>query len=174
MTNFQAYGKNPTTGRQIIKVDHVSKAQFEENPNIIWNYDVMMHGTWDSNASELISDSGINIIESYIKAGKGVLTGHDTIGAITGTKKGFGKIREYFKIKTGNYGGAWLANGYDINASWGYMSNKVKITKKGFLTQFPWELGPIGTILTVPQTHTTSNAAKRKCMDGTYRRKLLG
>ena len=105
MTNFQAYGKNPTTGRQIIKVDHVSKAQFEENPNIIWNYDVMMHGTWDSNASELISDSGINIIEGYIKAGKGVLTGHDTIGAITGTKKGFGKIREYFKIKTGNYGG---------------------------------------------------------------------
>ena len=159
MTNFQAYGKNPTTGRQIIKVDHVSKAQFEENPNIIWNYDVMMHGTWDSNASELISDSGINIIESYIKAGKGVLTGHDTIGAITGTKKGFGKIREYFKIKTGNYGGAWLANGYDINASWGYMSNKVKITKKGFLTQFPWSLGPVGTVLTVPESHTAVNVA---------------
>ena len=159
MTNFQAYGKNPTTGRQIIKVDHVSKAQFEENPNIIWNYDVMMHGTWDSNASELISDSGINIIESYIKAGKGVLTGHDTIGAITGTKKGFGKIREYFKIKTGNYGGAWLANGYDINASWGYMSNKVKITKKGFLTQFPWSLGPVGTVLRVPESHTAVNVA---------------
>ena len=140
-------------------MDHVSKAQFEVNPNMIWNYDVVMQGTWDGNGSEIINDSGINIIENYIKAGKGVLTGHDTIGAITGTKKGFGKIRDYFKIKIGNYGGDWAANGYDIDASWGYMSNRVKITKKGFLTQFPWSLGPVGTVLTVPESHTAVNVA---------------
>ena len=119
----------------------------------------MMQGTWDGNGSEIINDLGINIIENYIKAGKGVLTGHDTIGAMTGTTKGFGKIRDYFKIKTGNFGGAWAANGYDIDASWGYMSNRVKITKKGFLTQFPWNLGPIGTVLNVPESHTAVNVA---------------
>ncbi len=42
----------------------------------------------------------------------------------------------------------------------GIWSPKVKITKKGFLTQFPWNLGPVGTILNVPLTHTTSNGAK--------------
>ena len=103
----------------------------------------MMQGTWDNNAGNIISDSGINVIENYIKAGKGVITGHDTLGAITGTTKGIGRIRDYFKIKIGNLGDIWSANGYDINASWGYMSNKIKISKKGFLTQFPWNLGPV-------------------------------
>ena len=140
-------------------MDHMPISQFETNPNIIWNYDVIMQGTWDGNAQNIISDASIAVIENYIKAGKGILTGHDTIGAITGTTKGFGKIRDYFKIKTGNFGGAWAANGYDIDASWGYMSNRVKISKKGFLTQFPWNLGPIGTVLNVPESHTAVNVA---------------
>ena len=36
-----------------------------------------------------------------------------------------------------------LNNGYDFRASWAFASDKVKITKKGFLTQFPWNLGPV-------------------------------
>ena len=39
------------------------------------------------------------------------------------------------------------------------MSNKVKISKKGFLTQFPWSLGPVGTVLTIPESHTSVNVA---------------
>ena len=39
------------------------------------------------------------------------------------------------------------------------MSNKVKISKKGFLTQFPWSLGPVGTVLTIPESHTAVNVA---------------
>ena len=133
----------------------------------------MMHGTWDANAGNVLNDNAINEIAKYIDAGKGVLAGHDTVGFSMGNTLGLSKIADKFNIKRGIWDNV-TQNGYDINKSWGYISPKVKLTKKGFLTQFPWELGPIGTILTVPQTHTTSNAAKRKCMDGTYRRKLLG
>ena len=48
---------------------------------MIWDYDVMMYGTWDSNAFNLLSDNAINIISDYIAKGKSVRTGHDTIGA---------------------------------------------------------------------------------------------
>ena len=38
---------------------------------------------------------------------------------------------------------AHINNGYDFEASWAFGSDKVKINKKGFLTQFPWNLGPV-------------------------------
>ena len=66
-------------GRQIIKVTHVSVKEFEENPSMIWNYDVMMHGTWDANEWNAINDNGVNEIAKYIDTGKGVITGHDTV-----------------------------------------------------------------------------------------------
>ena len=65
-------------------MDHMPISQFETNPNIIWNYDVIMQGTWDGNAQNIISDASIAVIGNYIKAGKGILTGHDTLGAETG------------------------------------------------------------------------------------------
>ena len=133
----------------------------------------MMHGTWDANTGNVLNDNAVNEIGRYIDAGKGVLAGHDTVGFSMGKTLGLSKLADKFNILRGVWDNV-TQNGYDINKSWGYISPKVKLTKKEFLTQFPWELGPIGTILTVPQTHTTSNAAKRKCMDGTYRRKLLG
>ena len=80
-------------------MDHMPISQFETNPNIIWNYDVIMQGTWDENARDSISNAGIDVIENYIKAGKGVITGHDSIGDVYGTKLGLGRLRDYFKIK---------------------------------------------------------------------------
>ena len=53
-----------------------------------------------------------------------------------------------------------LENGYDFKASWAFASDKVKINKKGFLTQFPWNLGPVGTVLNIPFAHTMANVAK--------------
>ena len=140
---------------------------------MIWNYDVMMHGTWDANAGNVLNDNAVNEIGRYIDAGKGVLAGHDTVGFSMGKTLGLSKLADKFNILRGVWDNV-TQNGYDIKKSWGYISPKVKLTKKGFLTQFPWNLGPVGTVLNVPTTHTTSNAAKRKCMDGTYRRKLLG
>ena len=92
-------GKIQVLGRQIIKVTHVSTREFEANPNIIWDYDVMMHGTWEGNGRDSINNNGIGVIENYIKAGKGVITGHDSIGDVYGTQIGLGRIRNYFNIE---------------------------------------------------------------------------
>lgn len=77
----------------------MSAREFEANPNMIWDYDVMMQGTWEGNGRDYINNSGIDVIENYIKAGKGVITGHDSIGDVYGTKLGLGRLRDYFKIK---------------------------------------------------------------------------
>lgn len=129
------------TGRQIIKVTSVKQRDFEANPNMIWDYDVMMYGTWDSNAFNLLSDNAINTISDYISKGKGVLTGHDTIGAGIGWN-GMSKIASKFNIVLGVWGNSQHL-GYDYNYQWFVGSDKIKVSKKGFLTQFPWNLGPV-------------------------------
>ena len=108
---------------------------------MIWDYDVMMQGTWDLNASNVFNNNSVNIVSNYIDKGKGVLTGHDTIGAIYGKKLGTSRIADKFNIIVGVWNNSH-SNGYDLNFSWGYVSTKVKINTKRFLTQFPWSLGP--------------------------------
>ena len=66
---------------------------------MIWDYDVMMQGIWEGNGRDSISNEGIDVIENYIKAGKGVITGHDSIGDVYGTKVGMSRLRNYFNIK---------------------------------------------------------------------------
>ena len=44
----------------------------------------MIHGTWDANAMNTISDSAVNVIGNYIDSGRGVITGHDSIGQTFG------------------------------------------------------------------------------------------
>ena len=65
----------------------------------------MMHGTWDSNACNVLNDNAINEISRYIDTGKGVLTGHDTIGFRMGTTLGLSKIADKFNIKRGYWQG---------------------------------------------------------------------
>ena len=162
VTNFEAYGKNPDTGRQIIKVKHVSTREFEANPNMIWDYDVMMHGTWDANEWNAINNDAVDVIGRYIDAGKGVITGHDTMGYKMGKTYGISRLANKFNLILGFWPGMPNSSGVEIqgNKGWAYGSSKVKIEKKGFLTQFPWKLGPVGTVLDIPYTHGTSNAAK--------------
>ena len=142
-TRFEAYGKNPVTGKQLIKVKHVSVKEFEANPNMIWDYDVMMHGTWDANLWNAINDNGVEVIRRYIDAGKGVLTGHDTLGYLMGKAYGIGRLASKFNLYIGRTPGMTNTSNLDSDKIWGYFGDKVKITKKGFLTQFPWNLGPV-------------------------------
>ena len=127
---------------------------------MIWDYDVMMHGTWDANAADLISTPAVNVIGRYIDAGKGVLIGHDTIGFTMGKEYGMGLLSDKFNLFIGNFPTNPPLTNIDSPTAWHYGSTKVKITKKGFLTQYPWNLGPIGTVLNIPFSHTTCNAAK--------------
>ena len=160
VTNFRAYGKNPANGRQLIKVKHLSMKEFDLNPNVIWDYDVLMYGTWDANGWNTIRNESADVIGRYIDTGRGVFSGHDTIGSIFGKNFGISRLAEKFNIVRGKVGSDPELIGYDINFAWSYYSNKVRITKKGFLTQFPWNLGPVGTVLNIPTAHTLANGAK--------------
>ena len=120
---------------------HISTREFEANPNMIWDYDVMMHGTWNANGVDKISTPAVNVISRYIDAGKGVLIGHDTIGYSMGKEHGMGLLAEKFNLFIGNYPTNPPLTNIDSQTAWHYGSTKVKITKKGFLTQFPWNLG---------------------------------
>lgn len=161
-TKFEPYGKNPITGQQLLYITPITSGAFNANPNVLWNYDVVMFGTWDANGrlEDQPNDRAINVIEEYIKKGYGVLCGHDTIG-YSYKGAGLNKLRRYFNIKTGYWSSSQPGNiqGIDYQESWGYRSDKVKVDRKGLLTNFPWEL-PLGTILNVPSAHTCANAAQ--------------
>ena len=122
----------------------------------------MMHGTWDANEWNAINNDAVDVIGRYIDAGKGVITGHDTMGYKMGKTYGISRLANKFNLILGFWPGMPNSSGVEIqgNKGWAYGSSKVKIEKKGFLTQFPWKLGPVGTVLDIPYTHGTSNAAK--------------
>ena len=170
-TNFDAYGKNPITGQQIIKVTPISTQNFNDDPDIVFNYDIVMFGTWDANGGQNLNDIAVNEVEKYINAGYGILVGHDSVGyKYYGI--GLSKLRNFFNIEVGKY---YLNKPSDLNTidydtGWGYSSTYVIIDQKGLITNFPYEL-PLGTRLTVPLTHTNSNAAEGKVwmtlVDGT-------
>ena len=122
----------------------------------------MMHGTWDANEWNAINNDAVDVIGRYIDAGKGVITGHDTMGYKMGKTYGISRLANKFNLILAYWPGMLNSSGVEIQSDkgWAYGSNKVKIEKKGFLTQFPWNLGPVGTVLNIPITHTTSNAAK--------------
>ena len=144
-------------GKGIIKVDSVSLDLFNANPNTYlkdssgnWKYDVIFFGTWDSNGGtsskyDLTSSSAM-IVENYINDGKGVILGHDTISTSI-NHNNFSSLAHYFNI--------------DIPASFNYQaSTQVKIEKKGLFTAYPWNIGEVGTILTIPSAHVYQQYAK--------------
>ena len=98
-------------GRQIIKVTHVSNIEFENNPNMIWNYDVILNGTWDAMPINEFNNNTINILSNYIDKGKGILTGNDTITGVSGDR-GISKLSNKFNIVKGY--------GSDLSIGWIY------------------------------------------------------
>ena len=145
-------------GKGIIKVTPVTVAEFNANPSMIYNYDVTMLGTWDTNSGQHPDANALTYIEDYIKKGYGFISGHDTIGYTLGNKIGMSTLRDYFDIKIGVWNSS--TNGHDYNVQWGYSSTQVKIVQPSLFTTYPWNIGEVGTILTVPSTHTTSNSTK--------------
>eukprot|EP00833_Pecoramyces_ruminatium_P009932 jgi/Orpsp1_1/1183964/evm.model.c7180000087405.1 len=167
--------KNENFGKGLITVDRCSIADYNKNPNNYlksgddWKYDVIFFGTWDAQGASGLNDNSKNLnenavlaTEAYIKTGRGCIMGHDTIGYIWGDE-GFGKLREYFGIVTGRW--RYTENKHkksDYETSWGHKSTKVQIKKNGLFTRYPWDIGDVGTVLTVPLTHTCANAALKE------------
>ena len=162
-------------GKGLISVDKVDIKDFNNDPGKYlknssgeWQYDVIMLGSWDTNANVVPNDKAVNMFLEFINSGRGFLAGHDTIGFNWGTTTGLGKIRDKFNIKVGYW---QQNNGVDNGHNYygGYVGSKVTVKRKGLLTNFPWNIEDTknakeldkdnNVILTVPESHSTSNFA---------------
>ena len=141
---MQSYGKG------IISVDQVTISNFNSNPNYYmkdsngnWKYDVLFFGSNDFGFD--LSATSEPVVELFIKSGRGVICGHDNMVQNFGgcAHPYFWKLASYFGISTSQ-------------SSYGYgstKSTKVKILKKGLFTNYPYEIGSVGTTLTIPESH---------------------
>ena len=136
-------------GKGIIKVNSVSLDEFNKNPNSYlknssgnWKYNVIFFGTWDANNYKDLSTASKNATKAFIKAGGGAIFGHDTIINDTLSHPNFNAFASDVGVR--------LVNGTtDMNAD-----TKVVIKKKGLFTNYPWTIGDVGKVLTIPAAHT--------------------
>lgn len=133
----EAYGQGAVT------CDAVSIEEFNETPDIIWDYDVIAIGFWDCNNHKDITAESKEVIIQYIDAGFGALFGHDTV--YEPACPNLWDLRNYVKLSTS-----------DIGTDFHY---NVKIRKEGLLTSYPNQLGTVETVLRVPPTHDQSQDA---------------
>ncbi|WP_137697840.1 Ig-like domain-containing protein [Ruminiclostridium herbifermentans] len=163
--NLKTWMETNGYGRGLISVDEVSITNFNNNPEIYmkdtngnWKYDVIYFGAWNCNNEINFNDLALIYIEDFIKTGRGVLAGHDTIG-YHWNNSGLNKLRAYFNIKVGNWENNYsgIDEGYNYYA--GFAGTEITVKKKGLLTNYPWNIGDVGTKLTVPLSHSTSNFA---------------
>ena len=150
-------------GKGIIKIDAISMATFNANPELYlrdadgnYKYDVIFFGTWDSNGNIFFNTNSANSTENYIKSGRGCIMGHDILGWNSNVTSKPSDIIEqlapYFAVTFAPYEGTYSYA----------RSNKVQITKKGLFTNYPWYIGEVGTILTIPEAHNVGQVANGK------------
>lgn len=162
-------------GMGLIDVDAVPIPDFNanpvkylKNPDGSWKYDVIFNGSWDVNAGYDLNAKSLPVVEEFIRSGRGYLTGHDTMFGDRFVNTYTRKLRQFFRIKVGHPWDWWDALPGEIDykdpkqqpyyPTW-FGGTKVKIIKKGLLTNYPWKIGEPGTILTVPNSHSTSQYA---------------
>ncbi|ARP50235.1 DUF5057 domain-containing protein [Ruminococcaceae bacterium CPB6] len=140
-------------GKGLISVDPVSITSFNASPNSYlknsdgtYKYDTLYFGAWDAFASEDLSAAAETVTDAFIKTGRGVLFGHDTmVNNDTISMPNFFKLAHYCNIQTISH--------YTILGN-----TQIKVFKKGLLTNYPWQVGDIGTVLNVPMSHSNQMA----------------
>lgn len=138
-------------GKGIIKIDSVYIDYFNANPDTYlkdsdgnYKYDVIFFGAWDSYNNKDLTQTSMLAVEKYIKTGRGCIFGHDVVAFNPDAS-----IGRKFNILA-PYCGLTFHDKCWYNCEW---SSNVKIIKKGLFTNYPWNIGEIGTILTIPPSH---------------------
>jgi hypothetical protein len=109
-------------------------------------YDTLYFGAWDAFASEDLSATAETATDAFIKTGRGVLFGHDTmVDNDTISMPNFFKLAHYCDIQTISH--------YTVLGN-----TQIKVFKKGLLTNYPWQIGDVGTVLNVPLSHSNQMA----------------
>ena len=160
-------------GKEIIKIDSVYYVDFNKNAdsylkdsNGEYKYDVIFFGTWDGNNGMAdLTNKTKSQVENYIKTGRGCIVGHDIISYRKGHSTYHGNKNSNWNSLASYFGITFhdLYNGLSANQN-SNLSNRVKITKKGLFTTYPWYIGEVGTVLTIPQAHNVGqriNTAKK-------------
>lgn len=140
-------------GKGLISVDTVSISDFNANPDAYlknadgtYKYDVLYFGAWDAFASQDLSAAAESKTDAFIKTGRGVLFGHDTmVDNDQISMPNFFKLAHYCDIQTIPH--------YTVLGS-----SQIKVSKKGLLTNYPWKIGDVGTVLNVPMSHSNQLA----------------
>jgi hypothetical protein len=140
-------------GKGLISVDAVPISAFNANPNSFlknsdgsYKYDTVFFGSWDGNSNEDLTTASEPYVEAFVNTGRGLLIGHDTAScAPEFMHTVFGKLAE-------KYANMYVLGGLSQFPAFGY--NQVTIKKKGLLTDYPWAIGSVGTILNTPMSHT--------------------
>ncbi len=140
-------------GKGLISVDIVSISDFNANPDVYlknadgtYKYDVLYFGAWDAFASQDLTTAAESKTDAFIKTGRGVLFGHDTmVDNDQISMPNFFKLAHYCDIQTIPH--------YTVLGS-----SQIKVTKKGLLTDYPWKIGDVGTVLNVPMSHSNQLA----------------
>lgn len=138
-------------GKNLIEVTPISISTFNANPKAALKtssgeqiYDVIMFGTWDGNNGKDLSLAGINEVMDFIQDGRGVLVGHDFLGAIVGGKNPMvnnSKLAKYLNVTI------------VANTASRVGGTKVKIKNDGYMMKYPHLLLE-NTTYTIPATHT--------------------
>ena len=140
-------------GKGLISVDTVSISYFNANPDAYlknadgsYKYDVLYFGAWDSNGNQDLSATAGSRTDAFIKTGRGILFGHDTmVNNNVISMPNFFKLAHYCDIQTISH--------YTVLGS-----SQIKVSKKGLLTNYPWKIGDVGTVLNVPMSHSNQLA----------------
>lgn len=152
-------------GKGILNVDAVELSVFNanpgnylKNPDGSWKYDVVYEGAWDCNGACTVSGDNSNaarvMLQEFIASGRGLLMGHDTI--YYGVHYEMNALRGYVNIKTALAG--TTTNDFNTSAPGG-SGTQIVTAKKGLLTNYPWNIGDVGTTLTIPSAHTSGQIA---------------
>lgn len=176
VTSFDNYGRDITSGRQLIDVTPVTYGDFSANPdgylkdaNGNYKYDVIAFGTWDGNNYIDLSQAGADAAAKFIESGRGVFFGHDTL--YHGTSPiAFETLRKYLNITykdTDQYSGE-IGSEFGRGAIEWDRYSKVKITSNSPLTTYPWNIGGVGTELTVPAAHNLQVTSSQILMRFTH------
>lgn len=149
--NLKTWMETDGYGKSLISVEKVNIVEFNKNPvscmkdsNGNWKYNVIYFGAYDCNNNYDISLAAKDLVEEYIKDGYGTFFGHDTM--LSGLNHpNFNSLSGYVNI--------------NLIANNSYGNTTINVSKEGLLTNYPWQVGGAGTLLTVPNSHSSGQFA---------------
>ena len=140
-------------GQGLIKVTPVSIADFNANPNYYlgsapnWNYDEIVFGFVDCNGNKDLTPASAAAVDQYLSNGGAAIFGHDTITANgCGSHVNFNTLAKHVNLT--------LHSGVAYKSS-----TTVKIYREGVFTQYPYKIGNLDTVLSIPRSHVYGQEA---------------